>query len=199
MVISTITIRVNGFYPNIFLTFAIWTMRPRMFGPLLWWIGARCVQGTASNAYLWTFKDSIIEESLLNTFSLPFALYFAIAHQFVTGDSCAGNTHYERFWLSFYIIIAAGIISALLLLLMVLHYSVGCLKRSRPEAVQAAYEIVPGASSVRKAQQGGLGRFWKWTLTIGGLNMLLAFAGQWLLWGSESRHQPLSDIALTYR
>lgn len=168
MIVSTFTIRVNGFYPNIFLTFAIWTMRPRMFGPFLWWIVACCVQGTADNAYLWTFKDSIVEESLLNVLSLPFAAFIAIVHHYIEGDPCAGEIHYERFWLSFYIIIAAGVVSALLLLYMALHFCTKSLTRGGP-----------------KAQQSRLGRFWKLTLTVGGLNMLLAFTGQWLLWGSK--------------
>ena len=31
-----------------------------------------------------------------------------------------------------------------------------------------------------------LSRFWKWTLIVAGFNMLVAFAGQWLLWGGKS-------------
>ena len=169
MVIATITIRVHGFYPSVFLTFAIWTMRPRMFGPLLWWLVACCFQRTADNAYLWTFKDSVIEESLLNVLSLPFATFLAVAHHFVKGDPCAGDVQYQRFWLSFYIIIAAGVISAGLLLYMAIHF---CTRYSKP-----------------RIQQPRLGRFWKLTLTVGGLNMLLAFVGQWLLWGSKCGHE----------
>ena len=172
MVIATITIRVNGFYPSIFLTFAIWTMRPRMFGPLLWWLVACCFQRTADNAYLWTFKDSVVEESLLNLLSLPFAIFIAIAHRYVKGDPCAGDAQYERFWLSFYIIIAAGIISAFLLLSMAVHF---CTRYSKP-----------------RIQQRRLGRFWKLTLTVAGLNMPLAFVGQWLLWGSKCGHERYS-------
>ena len=172
MAVSTITIRANGFYPNIFLTFAIWTMRPRMFGPFLWWIVACCFQGTADNAYLWTFKDSVVEESLLNVLSLPFPAFVAIVHHYIDGDPCAGEIHYQRFWLSFYIIIAAGAVSALLLFIMVLRF---CRIRF--------------ARGGLNAQRPGLSPFWKWTLTVGGLNMLLAFSGQWLLWGSEYQYQ----------
>lgn len=169
MVIATFTIRVNGFYPSVFLTFAIWTMRPRMFGPLLWWTVACCVQGTTDNAYLWTFKDSVVEESLLNILSLPFATLFAIAHRSVKGGPCTGDVDYQRFWLSFYIVIAAGIISALLVLYMSIHF---CTRYLKP-----------------RIQRPGLSRFWKLTLTVGGLNMLLAFVGQWLLWSSKCRHE----------
>ncbi|KAL2051726.1 hypothetical protein ABVK25_007882 [Lepraria finkii] len=35
-----------------------------------------------------------------------------------------------------------------------------------------------------KAGRGGLSRLWKRTLKIAGTNMMIAFAGQWLLWGA---------------
>ena len=173
MIISSITIRVNGFYPNLGLTFAIWTMRPRMFGPLLCWLIACCFQRKTDNAYLWTLKDSIIEESLLNVFSLPFALFFVIGHQSVDDGSCVGDIHYQRFWSSFYIIIAAGGLSMFLLAHICLHYCCRCRKRSLRKSA--------GGSEAQQVLSG----FWKWILTMGGLNMLIAFAGQWLLWGSK--------------
>ena len=37
-----------------------------------------------------------------------------------------------------------------------------------------------------KAGRGGLSRLWKRTLKIAGTNMMIAFAGQWLLWGGIS-------------
>ncbi|KAL6716370.1 hypothetical protein ACLMJK_005936 [Lecanora helva] len=185
MVVATITIRINGFYPNVFLTFAMWTMRPRMFGPLLWWIIAYCVQRTPDNAYLWTFKDHVVEESLLNILSLPFALFFGIAHQYVKGgDSCKGDANYERFWLSFYIMIAAGVISLVLLVVMILHWSKRCFTRAGSNKAKGFYQMVPGTPTIYVSRRPKLSSFWKWTLTFGGLNMLVSFAGQWILWGT---------------
>ena len=186
MIISSITIRVNGFYPSFGLTFAIWTMRPRMFGPLLCWIMACCFQRKTENAYLWTLKDSIIEESLLNVFSLPFALFFVIGHQSADDGTCVGDIHYQRFWSSFYIIIAAGGLSLFLLTHMLLHYC-WCLKRSLKKPAGG-----PGAPQM-------LSGFWKWILTMGGLNMLVAFAGQWLLWGSKYSNSESSGIVASGR
>ena len=188
MVISTITIRINGFEPNIFLTFAMWTMRPRMFGPLLWWAIAYCVQRTPDNAYLWTLKDHLVEECLLNSLSLPFAVFFAIAHRYVPGGDCAEDENYRRFWLSFYIIAAAGTISVVLLIVMILHWTKRCVSRVshiRPGRAHGVYQKVPGTPTIFANQRPKLSSFWKWTLTIGGLNMLVSFAGQWLLWGSK--------------
>ena len=187
MVISTITIRINGFEPNVFLTFAMWTMRPRMFGPLLWWAIAYCVQRTSDNAYLWTLKDHVVEETLLNILSLPFALFFAIAHRYVKDDDCAEDGNYQRFWLSFYIIVAAGAISLVLLIVMILHWSKRCISRIGSGKAHGVYQMVPGTPIIFADRRPKLGSFWKWTLTIGGLNMLVSFAGQWLLWGSKCR------------
>jgi hypothetical protein len=164
MVISTITIRANGFKPNIALVFAIWTMRPRMIAAPIWYVFFSS-SSRPINPYLWTFKDNVIEETLLNIFSLPFALLFIINRNDSEQGACAYNYKYQEFWDAFYIVAAAGAVSLILLVCMMLHF----------------------CSKIRKAPYtAGLSRFWKWTLTISGLNMLLAFAGQWLLWSGKS-------------
>ena len=171
MLAATLAIRVNGFYPNIILVFAIWTMRPRLIATPIWYIFASCCcSSRRTNPYLWTFKDNVVEETLLNIFALPFAIWFIIGRQYVQAGDCASVMDYQLFWNAFYVIAGAGIISLLLLLYMLLHW---CFNAARHY------------TRVYNGKSGGgerLSCFWKWTLTIAGLNMFVAFTGQWLLW-----------------
>lgn len=175
MAISTLTIRVNGFRPSIALVFAVWTMRPRMIAAPIWYMLSWC-SSRPSNPYLWTFKDNVIEETLLNLLSLPFALWFIINRNDSEALNCAYNHKYQEFWDAFYIIAAAGGVSLILLICMMLHFC----NRIR----NASYNT------------NGLSGFWKGTLTIAGLNMLLAFVGQWLLWSGKSYRLLLSTLNL---
>ena len=171
MLASTLAIRVNGFYPNIILVFAIWTMRPRLIATPLWYVFAsccRCCTGSRhTNPYLWTFKDNVVEETLLNIFALPFAAFFIIGRQYVKAGDCASVMEYQLFWNAFYVIAGAGCISLLLLIFMLLHWWFDAARRY---------------TAVYNGGGGGLSCFWKWTLTIAGMNMFVAFTGQWLLW-----------------
>ncbi|MCJ1460331.1 hypothetical protein MMC28_010710 [Mycoblastus sanguinarius] len=168
MALATITIRVNGFKPDIFLVFAIWTMRPRMTATPIWFLVSNCSRRTR-NPYLWTFKDNIVEETILNIFSLPFAILFIVNRHDSQQGWCADSSDYLAFWDAFYIIAAAGVISLALLVCMALHY---CCHSGR-KYVPVPHNNMPVLS-----------RFWKWTLIVAGFNMLVAFAGQWLLWGA---------------
>ena len=169
MLLATLSIRANGFYPDISLVFAIWTMRPRMVATPIWYIFANCCSSKPTNPYLWTFKDNVVEETLLNIFALPFAIWFIIGRQYVTPGECASVIDYQLFWNAFYVIAGAGVISLLLLIYMLLHW---CFNAARHY------------TRVNNGKGGGekLSCFWKWTLTIAGLNMFVAFTGQWLLW-----------------
>ena len=165
MVISTYTIRVNGFSPNPTLVFAVWTMRPRLvITPLLWAFAHLC-GGGVYNPYSWTFKDNVVEETLLNIFSLPFALLFVFMRDDTLQDGCASQPAYQHFWNSFYLMAAVGIVSLVILFFMVIQGLRSCRGRTKNDE--------------------SLSRFWKLTLFFAGLNMFVAFAGQWLLWGSE--------------
>ena len=169
MLLATLSIRANGFYPDIILVFAIWTMRPRMVATPIWYLFANCCSSKHTNPYLWTFKDNVVEETLLNIFALPFAVWFIIGRQYVTPGECASVVEYQMFWNAFYVIAGAGVISLLLLTYMLLHW---CFNAARHY------------TRVNNGKGGGerLSCFWKWTLTIAGLNMFVAFVGQWLLW-----------------
>lgn len=172
MLAATVTMRVNGFYPNIFWVFAMWTMRPRMVAAPLWFLISSCWPRRGRNPYLWTFKDNILEESMLNIFSLPFALYFISVRNDSEQGWCAEDPSYLRFWDSFYLIVAAGALSVVIVSIMIIH---SCTRLIR------GYKLV-------NHQFGGtqLSHFWKWMLWLGSLNVIAAFAGQWLLWGSKS-------------
>ena len=165
MVISTYTIRVNGFSPDPTLVFAVWTMRPRLVITPLLWIFFNLFGNGVENPYLWTFKDNVIEETLLNIFSLPFALFLILARDDTQQDGCASQPAYQHFWNSFYLMAAVGVISLTILFFMVIQGLRSCAGRTKSEKP--------------------LSRFWKLTLFFAGLNMFAAFAGQWLLWGSE--------------
>ena len=173
MLAATLAIRVNGFYPNILLVFAIWTMRPRLIATPIWYLFAACCcsksRHTNANPYLWTFKDNVVEETLLNIFALPFAIWFIIGRQYVQAGDCAEVMEYQLFWNAFYVIAGAGVISLFLLIYMLLHW---CFNAARHY------------TRVNNGKGGGerLSCFWKWTLTIAGMNMFVAFTGQWLLW-----------------
>ena len=165
MGVSTITMRINGFKSNPILVYGVWTMRPRMIGALPWYTVSSCFTKGDRNPYLWTLKDNIVEESLLNISTVPSVLLFIIGRDAVGSGSCAESPHYQIFFDAFYPIIAAGIIAMLLLFFMTIH---------------ACSKLIS-----YKSLANSLSTFWKWTIAIGGLNMVIAFAGQWLLWGSK--------------
>ena len=177
MAISTITMRVNGFKPSIFLMFALWTMRPRMVATPIWYtvnrVGSRR-RSSRGNPYLWTYKDNVVEETVLNIFSLPFALFFvATRHISEEGSGiCTGFSSYQKFWESFYVIAAAGGVSLITLGVMILHW-LKKVNRKERRGIDVLYTDAPD-------------RFWHLILFFGGLNILVAFAGQWLLWSSKS-------------
>ena len=164
MVISTYTIRLNGFDPVPILVFAVWTIRPRLVITPLLWLSFHICGGRkgGNNPYLWTFKDNVVEETLLNIFSLPFALLFIKLRDDTDEYGCASQPAYQHFWNSFYLMAAVGAISLIILFFMVIH---GCCGRNKDEE--------------------SLSLFWKLTLFFAGLNMFAGFAGQWLLWGSK--------------
>ena len=170
MLAATFAIRVNGFYPNPILVFAVWTMRPRMIAAPLWYILASCFSSRQPNPYLWTLKDNILEDALLNIFSLPFAILLIVLRDDIGSGRCSEDSSYLQFWSSFYIIVAAGILSIIILAIMCIHL---CTRNWK-----AQY------APVNSNRQISL--FWKWILSLGMLNMVVAFAGQWLLWGSRS-------------
>ena len=173
MAAATFSIRVNGFKPDIILVFAIWTMRPRVAATPIWYMFAKWCSSRNPNPYLWTFKDHVVEETLLNIFSLPFALLFIVKRHDSQQGWCAYSSEYLLFWNAFYVIAGAGVISLILLAYMLFH---ACTNTTRH------YMRLPNG----KAGGGGLSRFWKWTLTIAGINMMVAFAGQSFLWGGIS-------------
>lgn len=181
MLAATLSIRANGFYPNISLVFAIWTMRPRLVATPIWYLFANCCSSRPTNPYLWTFKDNVVEETLLNIFALPFAIWYIIGRQYVQPGECASVMEYQLFWNAFYVIAGAGIISLLLLTFMLFHW---CFNAARHY------------TRVNNGKGGGerLSCFWKWTLTIGGLNMFVAFTGQWLLWSGIAPFYRLLNI-----
>lgn len=218
MLAATLAIRVNGFYPNIFLVFAVWTMWPRMVAaPVLYCLAACCSRKAREgrNPYLWTFKDNVIEESLLNVISLPFAFFFIINRNDSEQGWCANDQGYKHFWDSFYLIAAAGVSSLVLSLVLLGRLLVMKSKHfhwwdatryevvANPSMQMAGFNKYPPQVVVqmvgvdgystqmvdvdrRPTKAADVDKFWGWTLWIGAVNMLLAFSGQWLLWGSKS-------------
>ena len=167
MVVSTFTIQLNGFSPDWLLIYAIWTMRPRfVITPMLFLLGWLFDWGNDENPYLWTFKDNVVEETLLNIFSLPFALLFISNRSNAAGQAaCQDSAAYTNFWNAFYVIAATGVLSLMLLFMMVIHGCRTCHGRGDRDGK-------------------GLSSFWAWALVLGGLNMVVALVGQWVLWGS---------------
>ena len=170
--------RVNGFEPSIFLMFALWTMRPRMVATPIWYTLNRCFgsrrRSSRGNPYLWTYKDNVVEETVLNIFSPPFALFFvATRHISEEGSGvCTEFSSYQKFWDSFYVIAAAGGVSLIMLGVMILHW----FKKVNRKERRGTDVLYADATD----------RFWPLILFFGGLNILVAFAGQWLLWSSKS-------------
>ena len=158
-----------------------------MIAAPIWYLFSACFSKRKTNPYLWTFKDNIIEESLLNIFSIPFALFFIVNRDDSENGDCADDSSYLKFWNAFYIIVAAGVISIFLLAFMALHFFSKILRKY---------------SRMDNGQGESLSSFWKWTLFIGGFNMVVAFAGQWLLWGcmvpSTSYAPPIIVLANEY-
>lgn len=182
MAVSTITMRVNGFEPSIFLMFALWTMRPRMVATPIWYTLNKCFRSRRrsgrNNPYLWTYKDNIVEETVLNIFSLPFALFFVVNRHISEEGSgiCTEFSSYQKFWDSFYVIAAAGGVSVIMLGVMILHWFK---KIDRKSGNNRGNDVL--YTDVSK-------QFWSLILFFGGLNILVAFAGQWLLWSSKLSH-----------
>ena len=75
MMISTAVARSNGFGARFGPLLGLWTMRPRI-GLATYLFAFVGRQDGKKQTYQWTLKDIILSESILNIFSIPFAMHF---------------------------------------------------------------------------------------------------------------------------
>jgi len=179
MAVSTVALRSNGFYPNAFMVFGLWTMRPRAsIATPIWHLLSGCLSSEPHyhHPYLWSFKDDVLQENLLNIFALPFALwYIENRPPGYEEGSCASSAYYVKFWDSFYVIAGAGALSLVLLVLQILHW---CTNRHK-----ADYKAVH-VDKMGRLDTQRISGFWKVVLTLGAVNMLVTFATQWVIWST---------------
>ncbi|OAG40951.1 hypothetical protein AYO21_04793 [Fonsecaea monophora] len=180
MFAATYLLRNNGFRPNAFMLFGFWTMRPRAtVFTLLYFIIARVCFGQKGNqnTYLWSLKDHTVEDTLLNMFSLPFALWY-ILHRpdNLSAGVCSDNTSYLRFWNSFYAIAGAGAISVLLGVVMLGH---ACSRSRKERANDIMYNMVGYIDA-----DSPLSTFWRFVFTVAGITMVGVFATDWVIWST---------------
>ncbi|ETI26312.1 hypothetical protein G647_03089 [Cladophialophora carrionii CBS 160.54] len=188
MLAATYLLRNNGFRPDPFMLFGFWTMRPRASSfTLFFFVIARVCFGQKGNqnSYLWSMKDHVVEDTLLNVFSLPFALWY-ILHRpdSLAAGLCSDDSSYLRFWDSFYAIAGAGGVAAFLLVVMLGH---AC-SRDRKKI---AYDPLAFATHYSETMGEPLSKFWRFVFLVGGINMIAVFATSWVLWSSESLPSPL--------
>ena len=200
MVAATLLLRNNGFHPDGLALFGFWTMRPRAsIATLFYFLFAACAAyPTHENPYLWSLKDHVVEDTLLNLLSVPWALYYAVNRPSALSEPvCKSNKAYMIFWDSFYAIAAVGAVSFFVLVVMLVHAS----SRERRQRARSDYELletgrrglapgwyggaVPGAQTVVRVSG-----WWKFVFFVAGANMIAAFAANWVIWSSMSR--PLS-------
>ncbi|OAP63608.1 hypothetical protein AYL99_02835 [Fonsecaea erecta] len=180
MFAATYLLRNNGFRPNAFMLFGFWTMRPRAsVFTLLFFIIARVCFGQKGdeNTYLWSLKDHTVEDTLLNIFSLPFALWY-ILHRpdaYDAGD-CSEDDSYLRFWNSFYAIAGAGGISVFLMVVMLGH---ACARDKRKDHDDIVYNVV-GSNK----RESSLSKFWRFVFSVAGINMIAVFVTSWVIWST---------------
>ncbi|EXJ74104.1 uncharacterized protein A1O5_02398 [Cladophialophora psammophila CBS 110553] len=142
MFAATYLLRNHGFHPNVFMIFGFWTMRPRatVFTLLFFIISRVCFgQKGNENTYLWSLKDHTVEDTLLNIFSLPFALW-DILHRPDSLDAgvYSDDPAYPRLWNSFYAIAGAGAVSAFLGVIMLGH---ACSSNRRQGTGEILYSV----------------------------------------------------------
>jgi hypothetical protein len=183
MAAATYLLRNNGFHPDPFMLFGFWTMRPRAtcFTFIFYLIARLCFgQKGTQNAYLWSLKDHILEDTLLNAFSLPFALWY-ILHRPDSLDvgECSGDSSYLRFWNSFYVIAAAGGFAVFSLVVMLGHACSSGRKDLQYDPVGYPYmgHMYPDTVSP-------LSKFWRFVFSVAGLNMLVVFVTSWVIWST---------------
>ncbi|OCT48821.1 hypothetical protein CLCR_05134 [Cladophialophora carrionii] len=181
MLAATYLLRNNGFRPDPFMLFGFWTMRPRASSfTLFFFVIARVCFGQKGNqnSYLWSMKDHVVEDTLLNVFSLPFALWY-ILHRpdSLAAGLCSDDSSYLRFWDSFYAIAGAGGIAAFLLVVMFGH---AC----SSDRKKIAYDPLAFASHYSETMGEPLSKFWRFVFLVGGINMIAAFATSWVLWST---------------
>lgn len=198
MLIATFSLKKQSL--DFELLFALWTMRPRMNLAVVWWHMASAIF-TRNKPYLWALKDAVIQESLLNILALGFAAQFifiqseamkldAGASEAATITIAGGIELYcgndeaspslTLFWIPFYLIAAAGIISLLLLVTKIANH---CAHRNNKQ-----YQ------DVRACSEAHLSGCWKAVLIVGSLNMILTCVAQWLIWSSK-QSSTLSTLA----
>ena len=193
-------LRNNGFHPNPVALFGFWTMRPRAsVATLSYFLFAACAAYPVhENPYLWSLKDHVVEDTLLNLLSLPWAVYYVVKRPSQLNDPvCKSNTAYIIFWDSFYAITGVGAVSAIVLVVMLVHaYSKDRRGRAQSHYALAKLSKTSGASrwyedAAHDSQAPErVSAWWKFVLFVASTNMVAAFAANWVIWSSKSFPSP---------